>query len=278
MAGLPDPDPNPRTSIPAAPRLSPEEEYHHRFHHYEEYHCGVHHIDGCLDMLRFEGPVGVSHVFPEFRLPFVVVVAAKADVHGTGYGGFGVSPIGRRVLGRIPEAYFFRIFPVQPEHGRSGCEEEEGNAGGDVVQYVVHAGGETAEEEIAVVFVAQHGVHGVAGTVEGRPYGTEEEEPEERGDDAVGGVFRNGFHGAPGDFTFIQIVRVPSYDPAESLSGCCHVPRFEKMVDFHAVPGKSPGGDGEIEHHCADSGVHENARFHGKPGKEAHQKAYGEED
>ena len=60
-------------------------------------------------------------------------------------------------------------------------------AGGDEVEQIVEAGAGPAEREVTLGLVADHRVGGVDGLVEGDAGQAEQDQPEQRGDDRVGG-------------------------------------------------------------------------------------------
>ena len=75
-------------------------------------------------------------------------------------------------------------------------------------------------------FVADHRVGGIDGFVDCGAGQAEQGEIEQRGDDAVGGVFGKGLYGGAGDFGLVEAVRVAPDDLADGAARALQAVEF----------------------------------------------------
>jgi hypothetical protein len=113
--------------------------------------------------------------------------------------------------------------------------EHARDARGEEVQNVVQPRGGGAEVAVPLAAVAHHGVHGVDGLVQKAQRRAAEQQVEQRGDDAVGGVLGHGLDRGLRDARLGERAGVPAHDPAHLRPREGQIARRERVVDLHAL-------------------------------------------
>ena len=153
--------------------------------------------------------------------------------------------VGRGVVAPIPPPDLPRVAgAVLQDDGREKHEQRR-KAGGDIVEHVVGAGGDLSEIQVAVLLVADHGIHGVDRLVQKPADCPAQKEVQKRGDDAVGGVFGDRFHRRAGDARLVQHARIPSDDHGNGVPRALGIPLAEFFIHLHALLAQAVRRQGE---------------------------------
>ena len=104
--------------------------------------------------------------------------------------------------------------PIQ--HARQP-QAQGGQPGRQPVGQVVQPGRGVAEVAVALVPVAHHGVQRIDGLVGQRQRRAPQQRKQQRRGNAIDGVFRHGFHRAPGNLGFIQSLGITPHHSGQRL-------------------------------------------------------------
>ena len=99
------------------------------------------------------------------------------------------------------------------------AKSKPGEARAGQVDQVVEPRRRPAEMQVALGLVADHRIRGVDGLVDGDAGKAEKRIPEDRRDDAVGGVLGEAFKRGLGDARFIELGRVAADDFGHGAAG-----------------------------------------------------------
>ena len=134
------------------------------------------------------------------------------------------------------------VLPVVARRRAAQAHEHPGDAGGEKVERVVQPRRRPAEVEIAVIFVAHHGVHGVDRLVEHTQGRAAQGQEDEGGDHPVGGVLRHGLHRRLGHAGLVQPLGVPPHNHGHGVPRAGQVSGLEGLVHLVALVPQGLGG------------------------------------
>ena len=111
-------------------------------------------------------------------------------------------------------------------------KEDARDARGNIVQHIVHTCRHAPEVEIAVILVAEHGIHCIRCPIEHGKRRTAEEKEKERRDDPVHCILRDGLNRRTSSVLLVEFRRIPPNDIADALPCAHEVIPVEQGIDF----------------------------------------------
>lgn len=111
------------------------------------------------------------------------------------------------------------------------ADKQPAQAGGDKVGDIIEAGADHADGPIFFVLIADHRIQGVDRFIGHRQRRAAQQQKEERRDNAVDGVLRDGFHHRAINLLRRKLRRVAPNDPRQLDTALRQIPRAQRALD-----------------------------------------------
>ena len=133
---------------------------------------------------------------------------------------------------------------VLPQKECRRDQKQGRKARGKEICRVVQLRRNTAEVEVALVFVAHHTVHGVDGLIAQGKRRAAEHHPEKRGDHPVGEILRHGLHRRAGDPLGAEAFGIAPDDAGDGPAGSVQALMLQGVLYAHGLVPQVLDGEG----------------------------------
>ena len=186
------------------------------------------------NILRFHRPQRVTDGFFVDQFSKVTCIPRKLYAKRPRARRLGLCGVGTRVIEPVPPENTPCAFGVIPQKKSRNDQKQCGEPGRDKIEQVVKPGGGTAEEQVTIVFVTDHTVHGVDRLVKEAERRAAHKHKAHGGDDAVAQIFRHRFHCRLGHASETEVLGVPPDNAGNHAAGTGQVPLHHSLINQHA--------------------------------------------
>ena len=174
----------------------------------------------------------VPHVGAEMPLSEIVVHTTESNVQRSCNRSLRISAVRTGMPRRVAPQDKERVACIIAQEEGRHHKEDARDARGNIVQHIVHTRRHAPEVEIAVILVAEHGVHCIRCPIEHGERCAAEEKEEKRRDDSVHCILRDGLNRRARSVLLVELRRIPPDDIADAHP-CTHkVIPVEQGIDF----------------------------------------------
>ena len=135
-----------------------------------------------------------------------------------------------------------RILRIHPCKNSSCYHQPAGDPGRDIICHIIQFGCNTAKIQVFIIFVPQHGIHGIDAFVQKHQRHTTNGHIKHGRDNTIRSIFRNCFHCCFCHTGFRKLFGITANDHGNRITCLIQCPVFQAVINFHTFVFQRTGG------------------------------------